>query len=108
MATDETPWVVRDVPGQTRRLVKIFAAEQNLTMAQAIERLVNIALASLADTSSAAAFSEQTDAGLDRVLEAADRVAAIEERVGPIPSPVKPRDAAKIRKKIARTHKSWR
>ncbi len=40
-----SPWVVRDVPEETRRKVRVYAAEHDLTMAQAIEALVNLALA---------------------------------------------------------------
>lgn len=46
---DETgsPWVVRDVPEITRRRVRVFAAEHDLTMAQAITALVDVALTGL-------------------------------------------------------------
>jgi hypothetical protein len=38
------PWVVRDVPEDTRRKVRVYAAEHDLTIAQAVERLVETAL----------------------------------------------------------------
>jgi len=36
-----TPWVVRDVPEKTRHQVRVYAAEHDLTMAQAIEQIVD-------------------------------------------------------------------
>jgi hypothetical protein len=36
----DKPWVVRDVPEDTRRQVKAYAAMHGLTMAQAIENLI--------------------------------------------------------------------
>jgi len=44
MAESDKPWVVRDVPERTRRQVKAFAAEQGITMGQAIEFLVDATL----------------------------------------------------------------
>lgn len=35
------PWVVRDVPEDTRRKVRVYAAQHDLTMAQALERLLD-------------------------------------------------------------------
>jgi hypothetical protein len=35
-----TPWVVRDVPAHIRRKVRVYAAEHDMTMAQAIEAMV--------------------------------------------------------------------
>src|SRR4051812_17808362 len=43
-AESTSPWGVRDVPEDTRRKVRVYAAQHDLTMAQAIEELVNSAL----------------------------------------------------------------
>lgn len=40
----EKPWVVRDVPEETRRDVKAYAAKQGVSMAEALEELVRRAL----------------------------------------------------------------
>lgn len=37
----DTPFVVRDVPEDTRRRVRVYAAEHDLTMGQAIEAIVD-------------------------------------------------------------------
>lgn len=41
MADELKPWVVREVPDRTRRIVKMYAAEHGMTMAQAVEALVD-------------------------------------------------------------------
>jgi hypothetical protein len=38
-----SPWVVRDVPEYVRRKVRVYAAMNDMTMAQAIEDIVNTA-----------------------------------------------------------------
>ncbi len=38
---DEKAWVIRDVPEKTRRKVKKFAGEWGVTIAEALERLVD-------------------------------------------------------------------
>ena len=40
----EKPWVVRDVPARTRKLVKLYAVDHGITMGEAIEQLVDTAL----------------------------------------------------------------
>lgn len=40
MPEEETPWVIKGVSERTKRRVKAYAAEQGLTMAEAIERIV--------------------------------------------------------------------
>jgi hypothetical protein len=40
---ETTPWVVKGVPEHTRRLVKVFAAQEGITMGEAVERLIAIA-----------------------------------------------------------------
>jgi tRNA A-37 threonylcarbamoyl transferase component Bud32 len=44
MPDEQTPWVVKGVPNRTRRLVKVYAAERNVTMAEALEQLIDAAL----------------------------------------------------------------
>jgi hypothetical protein len=43
MAGKDTSWVVRDVPEDIRRKVKIYAAQQGVTMSQALTALVTMA-----------------------------------------------------------------
>lgn len=42
--SDETPWVIKGVSERTRQRVKAYAADRGLTMAEAVERIVNMAL----------------------------------------------------------------
>jgi hypothetical protein len=44
MPDEQTPWVVKGVPGYVRKKVKLYAVEHDLTMAKAIETLVETAL----------------------------------------------------------------
>lgn len=59
----ETPWVVRDVPEQTRRKVKVYAASHGITMAKAIEEIVNRAttVSPITGTPGAAAADDDID-----------------------------------------------
>src|SRR5258708_30810415 len=43
---EKTPWVVKGVPEKTRRSVKVYAAQQGITMAEALEQLVKTGLES--------------------------------------------------------------
>jgi hypothetical protein len=40
MPDETTPWVVKGVSVNTRRQVKVYAAEHDMTMAQAVEAIV--------------------------------------------------------------------
>jgi plasmid stability protein len=40
-AESTSPWVVRDVPEDTRHKVRVYAAEHDMTMAQAVEAIVD-------------------------------------------------------------------
>lgn len=45
MPTDENkPWMIRDVPEYVRRKVKIYAVQHGVTIAQALELIVNHAI----------------------------------------------------------------
>ncbi len=35
------PWMIRDVPNETRKKVRLYAVENDLTMAQAVEAIVD-------------------------------------------------------------------
>jgi hypothetical protein len=55
-----TPWVVRDVPEATRRKVRVYAAQHDLTIAQAVERLVGLALGETDERSRASAVETKS------------------------------------------------
>ena len=44
MPDEKTPWVVKGVPEYIRRKVKIYAVQRGMTMAQAVEQIVNSAI----------------------------------------------------------------
>lgn len=44
MPDEQTPWVVKGVPEYIRRKVKIFAVQRGITMAQAIEQIVDVVI----------------------------------------------------------------
>jgi superfamily I DNA/RNA helicase len=64
---DQTPWVVKGVSEDTRRKVKVYAAQHDLTMAKALDTLMEVAKAFVnIDTSpetlrSLAGFSQLID-----------------------------------------------
>ena len=40
---EDKPWVIRGVRVKTRQAVKLYAVEHNMTIARALERMVNLA-----------------------------------------------------------------
>lgn len=42
---DTTSWVIRDVPEETRHKIKVYAAQHRLTIAEALEKMIDSELA---------------------------------------------------------------
>jgi hypothetical protein len=76
----DKPWVVRDVPELTRQTVKVYAAMNHLTMAQAIQLLVSRGIAAGIRATNEPAYGVLRDMP-DKVLaELVKRVAEETER----------------------------
>ena len=59
MPDETTPWVVKGVSAETRKKVKLYAVEHDMTMAQAVEQLVSTALECPGETEKRVAAVQQ-------------------------------------------------
>lgn len=41
---ENKPWMIRDMPEYARRKVKIYATQHGVTIAQALEQIINLAI----------------------------------------------------------------
>lgn len=47
MADDKRQWVIRDVPNRTRRIINKWAGDWDVSVAEALERLIDVAESTL-------------------------------------------------------------